>query len=164
MSWKSCFTATLLSCTAVNGTFAKPADLPVDLRINLAGAPEVAPVNGDDQPVTPDTPRALEVFERAERHRQLGQRTEARRGYEETHLLAPTSSIGRQAMQRIRELEVPSNDFTEEQEPPLNRSAYRPAVEPRREVNRIKPTRAEYQDMLRDTELLETLPIRPEAY
>ena len=160
MSWKTWLAATALTCSASTTVIAKPADLPVDMRINLAAA-ESAPA---DQPVAPDSDRAVEIFERAERHRQLGQMPEARRAYEEVHLLAPTSRVGREAIQRMRDLDNPGNDFTEEQEPPLSRSAYRPGEQPRRDVNRVKPSRSEWQDMLRDTEPLGVAPVRSESY
>ncbi|MEI7686501.1 MAG: hypothetical protein WCL32_15890 [Planctomycetota bacterium] len=156
MSWKSWIAASVLSCSAMPTLHAKPADLPVDQRINLA-----AP--GEGAPLAPDSDRAVEIFQRAERHRQLGQLTDARRAYEEVHLLSPTSRVGREAIQRMRDLETPGNDFTEEQEPPLSRSGYQPSEPARRESEPVKRSRSEYQNMLRETESL-GVPSANESY
>lgn len=163
MSWKSLFAAAGLSCSLASTVLAKPADLPVDQRINLAG--DALP-GDDNQPTTPDSERAVEIFERAERHRKSGQLFDARRAYEEVHLMSPTSRVGRAAIQRLRDLETPGNDFSEEQEPPLIRSsAYQPSAQPpRREVNRVKRDRSEYEDMLRGTQPLDVAPDRRESY
>jgi hypothetical protein len=154
MSWKR-WTAVLVCSLQLPGTLlAKPADLPIDLRINYAGenpapgqsapaSPAPAPTAPGDQPSSPAARRAVEIFERAERQQQRGEWTDARRAYEEVHLLAPISRVGQQAIQRLRGLEAPRNNLAEEQEPPLN-------------SKRIKEAMREFLEMLRLTRPLGT--------
>src|SRR5438477_3121234 len=99
---------------------AKPAGLPLDQRINYAAMETSVPIAPADQLSSPAALRAAEIFQRAERQQQRGELNEARRGFEEVHLLAPISRVGQQAIDRLRQLELPGNNFAEEQEPPLN--------------------------------------------
>lgn len=158
MSLRTWIVAAGLSASAVSQVSAKPFELPANPRVNAVVEMIVETTPVVETP-SPNEALAGEAFADGERHRQLGRVAEARRRYQETHLLAPTSRVGQQAMQRIRELESTGNGFSEEQEPPLNRtSGYRPPVEPRRDAgrdaSRVKPSREEYEDMLRRTEPL----------
>ena len=170
MSWKNWAAAAVLASQLPAVTAAKPADLPIDQRINYAG-------HGDEIPAAPPpaapmaqppnavaAPAAVDSFQRAERLRLEGHLREARRGYEETHIIAPTSRVGKQAIQRLRDLERPGNDFAEEQEPPLGRQSLRVNGEPRGETNRWKPTMQEFLEMLRQTQPLGSAPTRKGPY
>jgi hypothetical protein len=125
MSWKRWIAAAILLMQLPVTLMAKPAGLPLDQRINYAAEAPV-PIAPADQPSSPDAVRAAEIFKRAERQQRRGELNEARRGFEEVHLLAPISRVGQQAIDRLRQLEMPGNDFAEEQEPPLNPPAGRP--------------------------------------
>ncbi len=164
MSWKNWAAAAVFSLQLPAITFAKPADLPIDQRINYAGCADGVPASPAPVAVAPPNSRAADVFERAERSRQQGQTREARRGYEETHLLAPTSRVGRQAIERLGDLDRPGNGFAEEQEPPLNRTSFRFNLPPRGPMNHVKPTAQEYRDMLRMTRPLGTVPSETRRY
>lgn len=168
--------------------FAKPADLPVDQRINTADekielpSPNYLPHPPQYIPASPPYPlprelkslteavkatseaRAVEAFRRAETHRENGRMADARRGYQETHLLAPTSIVGQRAIERLREIDNPGNDFFEEQEPPLSRTSLRPANDAPRPLNQPKPTREQYEDMLRQTQPLGGVRLPREVY
>src|SRR4051812_32256627 len=110
MSWKKWTAAAALSMQLPATLLAKPADLPVDQRLNYAAeSPDGPPTTPAEQPSSPAATRAAEVFQRAERQQQRGRLTEARRGFEEVHLLAPTSRVGQEAIQRLRDLESPGN-------------------------------------------------------
>lgn len=144
--------ASLAACSISGVALAKPADLPVGPRLNTAAESPAAPV-----PAAEVTARAEEIFARAERHREQGDLAEARRGYQEVHLLAPTSRVGQQSIARLRDLEAPpTNDFSEEQEPPLLRSSFRPNFDVPRNFN--FPAVLEYLEMLRNTRPLDLTP------
>jgi hypothetical protein len=147
--------------------FAKPADLPVDQRINTAAPPAVqcpATPTADCPRCPCDEARAVEAFRRAETHRENGRMADARRGYQETHLLAPTSIVGQRAIERLREIDNSGNDFFEEQEPPLSRTSLRPVNDAPRPLNQPKPTREQYEDMLRQTQPLGGVRLPREVY
>lgn len=158
MWWKA-WIATIVLASGGLWAWAKPADLPVDQRINTAGDDAPSPNSNSQSPPTANSSnekeaRAFLDFARAESLRKKGRLAEARRGYQQAHLLAPTSDVGRRAMQRLREIENPGNEFFEEQEPPLSGSSSRPASGTSRPLNQPKPTRQQYEDMLRQTQPL----------
>src|SRR4029079_9839364 len=141
---------------------AKPAGLPIEQRINYAASetPVCVPIAPADQPSSPAAIRAVEIFQRAERQQQRGELNEARRGFEEVHLLAPISRVGQQAIDRLRQLELPGNGFAEEQEPPLNP----PAGRPLNDMKSLNLMWEQFLEMLRLTEPLEAMPIDRHGY
>jgi hypothetical protein len=126
--------------------YAKPTDLPVDVRINcpegretpgqgdsFAAVPdalcpcprsrEVAPQNRSAEEVrvaptagTPAGDKARRLFEAGDRCRRAGDYDAARARYQEAHLLSPTSHYGQLSIQRLMELESNAGG-AEEQEP-----------------------------------------------
>lgn len=150
-SLRASLAASLAACSMAGVAFAKPADLPVGPRLNTAAESPA------EAPGAEITARAEETFARAERHREAGQIAEARRLYQEAHILAPTSRVGQQAIARLRDLEMPpTNDFSEEQEPPLLRQTFRPNLDLPRTIN--LPAVWEYLEMLRTTRPLDLAP------
>ena len=175
MSWKAWIAGAAFACGG-SAAWAKPADLPVDQRINTADEKNELPSPNyllDPPPyISPseirtasnDEKKAKEAFSRAEHYSQMGQLREARHAYQETHLLAPTSAVGKKAIERLREIDNPGNDFFEEQEPPLSRTSLRPANDAPRPLNQPKPTREQYEDMLRQTQPLGGVRLPREVY
>jgi hypothetical protein len=195
--------AAAVSLTATTFTYAKPPDLPNDLGVNFAGdEPPAGAETQGFQPLAPEAPMRTEpgesgrgsansaneridpvaaVFQAAEIDRAYGRIAEARKGYERVHLLAPTSSEGRLAMDRLQmlqALETHGNGFSEEQEPPILRTSNRPPIRdlseaeeptemPRPRMRVPKRTREEIRrtlEMLRDTEPLGSVPTGPGSF
>lgn len=169
MSMKRWAAAAVVALQLPAISMAKPADLPVELRINYAvDGPAQEPVPEFDEHVvrpTPDDPRIVDIYERAERQRITGQLREARRSYQQAHLLSPMSRVGQRAMQRLSEIESPTprNDFSEEQEPPLLHQTQRPDIEPRPTNDRPNPMR-NFFDLLRRTKPLGMAPDQKREY
>lgn len=100
----------------------------------------------------PKLVQARALYEIAERCRRQGDLDKARTCYEETHLLAPTSRLGRQAMQRLSEIENRSLGGSrlgdvEESEPRPSRAVPEDARQ------------SSFLDMLRDTIPLGLVPV-----
>jgi hypothetical protein len=175
MRLRDLFVAGAILCVpAVN--FAKPPDLPADVGVNFAGdEPTETPIERPaDQPqnraataVPIDMKFVVDLFRRAEQDRAAGNLRMARARYQEVHLLAPMSPEGQAAIQRLRALENPMNDFSEEQEPPLERNTLRPSIPRRGLLPSWFPTFDEFLrtlEMQRSTQQLGTEPIRNNSY
>ena len=63
--------------------------------------------------------QARQEFEAAERDRRSGHFADARNRFQRVHLLAPTSRLGRLAIDRLTEIEQRIRDAGEEAEPPI---------------------------------------------
>jgi hypothetical protein len=174
MRLRELFVAGAILCVpAVN--YAKPPDLPADLGVNFAGDEPATPIERPaDQPQNRATTAApidmkyvVDLFRRAEQDRAAGNLRLARARYQEVHLLAPMSPEGQAAIQRLRVLESPTNDFSEEQEPPLERTTMRPNIPRRGLLPTWFPTFDEFLrtlEMQRSTQQLGTAPIRNNSH
>jgi hypothetical protein len=108
--------AALAGTASLPAGLAKPPDLPVDDRISCPDGSEQSP--HDPVADRADTPRSAgQLFEAAEASRRSGNREAARIGYEEVHLLDPTSWLGRLAIERLKELDAPGSTGEEPSEP-----------------------------------------------
>jgi hypothetical protein len=65
----------------------------------------------------PRDQQARQAYETAEQARRAGDYAKARISYQQVHLLAPTSRLGRSAIDRITEMEQRLRDASEEAEP-----------------------------------------------
>jgi hypothetical protein len=74
----------------------------------------------------PRAQQARQAYEAAERARRAGDYVQARTSYQQVHLLAPTSRLGRLAIDRIIEIEQRLRDASEEAEPAVPNPAPRP--------------------------------------
>ena len=102
-----------------------PALLPALLEQLLKQTGEVVLMRGV---ATGKDLEARRCFEQAERDRAARNLEAARRGYQQAHLLAPTSLLGRLAIIRLQEIEDRLRDATEESTEPTPvdpRSMYR---------------------------------------
>ena len=113
-----------------------PSTVEVKGRPNAACPPREIMVPQAQEPARATLAEARALYRIAERCLKNGDLDMARTCYEETHLLAPESSLGREAIQRLADIERPrtSGEGTGEAQEP-------------REV----PQDAGYRDMLRKT-------------
>lgn len=70
------------------------------------------------RPVSPEEKAAQEAYRRAEECARTGQLEQARLLFQQTHLLAPLSKVGRQAIDRIQQIEERLRDAAEESTDP----------------------------------------------
>ncbi len=99
--------------------FAVPAAPEANSRTNGACPPREAPV-ATVQEVPPQLCQARTMFAIAERCLKNGDLDKARTCYEEAHLLAPQTRLGRQAIQRLADIDsarTATQQDAEEQEP-----------------------------------------------
>jgi hypothetical protein len=140
------FAATVLLVTFLSHAIAptagaKPSDLPVDQKIQCPECSEetrppvvidatmdvVAPaiVSGcverllrqfEELLTQPSEQRARELLELADRCGEKGEFARARAGYQQVHMLAPTSVYGRLAIRRLAAIEEKMREAAEESE------------------------------------------------
>lgn len=137
-------------------------------RRSVAARPECETTDNDSERVqqacTPRQAQARTMFLIAERCRLNGDLEKARTCYEETHVLAPNSRYGKEAIQRLAEIEAArlaaTKDFAaeeessagSEQEPPLDRQQQRGD----RDLDSVE---RRHEEMLRSTVPLGVVPL-----